>query len=495
DRRIVLRIGINLGDVIVQGADIYGDGVNVAARLEAIAEPGGICLSAGVHDQVRGKVAAHFADAGEVALKNISMPVRVYRIAPGLQGPAPGRGLEPAHLGKPSIAVLAFQNMSADPEQDYFADGVVEDIITVLSRRRQLFVIARNSSFSYKGRAVDIKQVGRELGVRYVLEGSLRRAGDRLRITAQLIDAATGAHLWAERYDGALAEVFDLQDRIAASVAGAIMPAVELAEIALSQRKPPGNLDAYDHYLRGYACHHQWTVEASVEALSHFHRAMELDPGYAAAYAFAAQCYTMRKIVSSGLLSADDMAEAERLALRAVALDPNDDIVMALAASAIGYGVGDVRRGLLLGERAIELNPNSAFAWFAQSWNRLYAGQFNAAIDHCERAIRLSPRDPLLFQMDVCIAHAHFTAGRAEAALAWAESATSRRPANPDAVIVQAASLAALGREQEARAAFAQYSLLDPLGTLRNLSAGTPFVHPEHLELWYTALRRAGMPE
>ncbi|MGV8989736.1 MAG: adenylate/guanylate cyclase domain-containing protein [Cypionkella sp.] len=494
-RRIALRIGINLGEVIVEGGDIYGDGVNIAARLEGIAAPGGICVSAKVFAEVKGKVELVFADAGQVALKNIALPLQVYNIAQAGQDRVSAPQPAQLPLGKPSIAVLAFQNMSGDPEQDYFADGVVDDIITALSRRTQLFVVARNSSFSYKGRAVDIKQVGRELGVRYVLEGSLRRAGDRLRITAQLIEAATGAHLWAERYDGVLADVFDLQDQITASVVGAILTTLEFAEIELSQRKAPSNLDAYDHYLRGYACHHQWTIEASVEALSQFRKAIKLDPSYAPAYAFAAQCYVMRKIVSSGSLSADDTAEAERLALKAVALAPADDIVMQLAASVIGYGVGDVRLGLLLGKRALELNPNSAQAWFIQSWNRLYAGQFDAAIEHCQRAMRLSPRDPLRFQMDVCVAHAHFTAGRPAEALVWAENAISKRSANPDALIVLVASLARLGREQEAEEAFAHYLKLDPLCNLRNLPKSMPFVHPEHLELWTVALRRSGAPE
>ncbi len=492
-RRIALRIGINLGDVIVEGSDIYGDGVNIAARLEGLAEPGGICVSAKVFAEVQGKVGATFLDAGEKVLKNIAQPLRVYKLAPG--GPEQVSTPAPLPLGKPSIAVLAFQNMSGDVAQDYFADGVVEDIITALSRRRQLFVIARNSSFAYKGRAVDIKQIGRELGIRYVLEGSLRRAGDRLRITAQLIDAATGAHLWAERYDGALADVFDLQDRIAASVTGAILTTVDLAEIALAQRRPPGSLDAYDHYLRGCAWHNQWTEEASVEALWHFRRAIELDPDYAAAHAFAAQCYALRKVVSFGALNPQDVAEAERLALKAIDLGPTEDVVMTMASSAIGYVVRDVRRGLLLGERALELNPNSAHAWFIQSWNRLYAGEFDAAIEHCQRAMRLSPQDPLLFQMDVGIAHAHFSASRPAEALVWSERALSKRASNPDALIVMAASLASLGREPEAQAAFARYLLLDPHGRLEHLREAFPFLRAEHLDLWKVALRTAGMPE
>jgi TolB-like protein len=492
DRSIILRIGINLGDVIVQGGDLYGDGVNVAARLEGLAEPGGICVSAKVHAEVQGKVAIAFADMGEVALKNIAVPLRVYRVASARRA-AVAVPAEP--LGKPSIAVLAFQNMSGDPEQDYFADGVVEDIITALSRRRQLFVIARNSSFTYKGRAVDIKQVGRELGVRYVVEGSLRRAGDRLRISAQLIDASTGANLWAERHDGALAEVFDLQDRIAASVAGAILSTVDLAEIALAQSKPPSGLDAYDHYLRGAACHKRWTVESIAEAIGHFRKAIDLDPAFAAAYGFAAYCHGSLRAISASTFTAENRDEAERLALKAVELAPADDIVLTFASSAIGYAVGDVQRGLLLGDRALALNPNHARAWFVQGVNRFYAGDFDTAIDHIRRAIQLNPQDPLMFVAETVMAYAHFTAGRSDEALAWAESALSRRSANPDALLGRVVSLVGLGRDEEARSAFGRYSDIDPNTTLRNLPFEMPFLHPTHLDLWTNALRQAGMPE
>lgn len=495
DRHIVLRIGINLGDVIVQGSDLFGDGVNIAARLESIAEPGGICVSAKVFAEIRGKVAVGLVDAGEVVLKNIASPMRVYRIAPHNPDPQTAPvGISPP-LDKPSIAVLPFENMSGDAEQDYFADGVVEDIITALSRRRQLFVIARNSSFIYKGHAVDVKQVGRELGVRYVLEGSLRRAGERLRITAQLIDTANGSHLWAERYDGALADVFDLQDRIASSIAGAIIPTVELAEIALARSKPPGSTDAYDSYLRGAASFLRRNAEGISEALSHFLEAIRLDPSYAAAYAFAGHCYTIRMAVSSGSVSEDDMVQAERMALKAVELAPNDDLVLTFAASTIGCGVGDVRRGLLLGERALALNPNYAHAWLVHSWNNLYAGRFPEALEGCERAMRLSPQDPISFQMDACTAHVHFTAGRSAEALAWAERAMSKRSTNPDILVVLVASLVGLGRDREAKEALRHYREVDPQCRLRNLPAEMPFLNQQHLLLWVDALRQAGMPE
>ncbi len=281
ESRIEFRIGINLGDVILDAGDIFGDGVNVAARIEALAEPGGICLSDDAQRLVRGKLDVAFEDAGEQRLKNIASPVRVYRVRPAgkaaaAAAPRPALALP----DKPSIAVLPFQNLSGDPEQEYFADGIVEDIITALSRFRNLFVISRNSSFTYKGRAVDVKQVGRELGVRYVLEGSVRKAASRVRITAQLIDAATGGHLWADRFDGALENIFELQDQVTERVVGAIAPKLEQAEIERAKRKPTGSLDAYDYYLRAHATIHPWTRAGNEEALKLFYRAIELDPGF-----------------------------------------------------------------------------------------------------------------------------------------------------------------------------------------------------------------------
>src|SRR5260221_703033 len=293
------RIGVHVGDVLVKGDNLFGDGVNIAARLETLAEPGGICVSGAVRDYVGKKLPIAFTNYGEQAVKNISGPVRAYRV--GSNATTSPDLLERPALplpDKPSIAVLPFTNMSGDPEQEYFSDGVVEDIITALSRVRWLFVIARNSSFTYKGRAVDIKQVGRELGVRYVLEGSVRRATNRMRITGQLIDASSGAHLWADRFDGGLVDVFDLQDQVAASVVGAIAPKLEQAEIERAKRKPTESLDAYDYYLRGIASFHavfHGTKEAVSEALRLFYRAIELDPDFASAYGMAAWCYVLRK--------------------------------------------------------------------------------------------------------------------------------------------------------------------------------------------------------
>jgi len=299
EKRIEFRIGINIGDIIIDGDDIFGDGVNVAARLQALADPGGIMVSGIVHDQVRDKLSFGFEDLGEQAVKNIARPVGVHRVQISeLHAPTAVKLGTPANMpisSRPSIAVLPFANMSGDPEQEYFADGIVEEIITALSHMRWLSVIARNSSFTYKGKSVDVKQVGRDLGVRYVLEGSVRKGGNRLRIAGQLIDTATGAHLWADRFDGATEDIFDLQDQITAKVLSAIAPKLEQAEIERAKRKPTENLDAYDYFLRGMAGIHQWTKESYDEALRLFYRSIELDPGFASAYGMASWCFVWRR--------------------------------------------------------------------------------------------------------------------------------------------------------------------------------------------------------
>jgi TolB-like protein len=335
DMRLRFRVGINIGDVIVEPHDIFGDGVNTVARLESIADPGGICISSSAYDQVLGKVAVEFIDLGEQQLKNIARPVRVFkvldRVAAARQRP------ESALPDKSSIAVLPFQNLSADPEQEYFADGVVEDITMALSRFRWLFVIDRNSSFTYKGAAVDVKRVGRELGVRYVLEGSVRKAGNRIRIAGQLIDAETGAHLWTDRIEGMLQDMFDLQDQVTSSVVGAIAPKLQYAEITRAKHKPTANLDAYDYYLRGLARSRRWTMEANGEALQLFAKAIELDTGLACAYGMAAWCYVRRKARGWMIEHAKERAEATRLARKAVHLGGDDPVALSMGAYALAF--------------------------------------------------------------------------------------------------------------------------------------------------------------
>jgi TolB-like protein len=324
ERRMQFRVGINIGEVICDEARIYGDGINVAARLEGIAEPGGICVSSKVYEEISGRINFAYEDIGEQQLKNIARPVRVYRVRPDSIAPTAAPSL--TLPDKPSIAVLPFQNMSGDAEQEYFADGMVEEIITALSRISWLFVIARNSSFTYKGRLVDVKQVGRELGVRYVLEGSVRKAANRVRITGQLIDVTTNAHLWAERFDGTLGDIFHLQDHVATSVAGAIAPKMQQAEIERAKRKRTESLDAYDYFLRGMASHHQWTRQGTDEALRLFHRAIELDPDFASAFGMAAYCYVWRRANGWMTEPARELAEAAHLATRVVELGRDDSV-------------------------------------------------------------------------------------------------------------------------------------------------------------------------
>ena len=402
ERRFDFRVGIHVGDVVDQDGDIFGDGVNIAARLEGLAEPGGICVSARVQEDAAGKVDGIFDDLGEQMLKNIARPIRAYRLR--MQGPAGTVAAEHPVLAlpdRPSIVVLPFQNMSGDPEQEYFADGMVEDITTALSRFRWLFVIARNSSFTYKGRAVDVKQVGRQLGVRYVLEGSVRKAGNRVRITGQLIDASTGAHLWADRFDGDLADIFELQDQVTSSVVGTIAPKLEQAEIERSKRKPTESLDAYDYFLRGMAAFHQFSKEANIEALEMFMLATDRDSQFAAAYGMAARCYLQRKGFGWVEDARHEIAEAERLARRAAELGPDDAVALSAAGFALCIVVGEVSDGSALIDRALALNPNLGWVWHVSAIAKACLGEPETALEHAARAMRLSPQDPQMSGMHV----------------------------------------------------------------------------------------------
>ena len=498
DPPIVLRVGVNLGDVVVEGGDIYGDGVIVAARLEAMAEPGSIYLGGSIYEQVKGKLKTTFEDLGRRAVKNIAEPVQVYRIRASLPlelGRFRATREPPALPAKPSIAVLPFENMSGDLEQDYFADGMVEEIITALSRMRWLFVIARNSSFTYKGRAVDVKQVGRELGVRYVLEGSVRKAGDRLRITGQLVDATTGAHLWADRFDGGLKDVFDLQDQVTASVVGAIAPKLEQAEIERAKRKPTESLDAYDYYLRGMAGVHRWTRDANNEALQMFYRAIELDPNFASAYGMAARCYVQRKGSAWMIDRAQEVAETARLARRAAELGWDDAVALCAAGLPLAWVVGDLDDGAALIDRALLLNPNLAMAWLFSGWVKVWLGEPEVAIEHLARAMRLSPNDPHVFNMQAATAAAHFFAGRYAEASSWAEAATREKPTHLIATAMAAASGALTGRLSEAEKAMARLCQIDPALRLSNLKDLGPFRRPEDFARWVEGLRKAGLPE
>jgi TolB-like protein len=489
EQRIEFRIGINLGDIILDEGDIFGDGVNVAARIEGLAEPGGICLSDDAQRQVQRKLDVAFEDAGEQRLKNIARPVRVFRVRPA--GAAEKTRPALALPDKPSIAVLPFQNLSGDPEQEYFADGMVEDIITALSRFRNLFVISRNSSFTYKGHAVDVKEVGRELGVRYVLEGSVRKAANRVRITAQLIDATTGTHLWADRFDGALEDIFALQDQVTESVVGAIAPKLERAEIERAQRKPTENLDAYDYYLRAHAAIHPWTREGNEEALKLFYRAIELDPGFASACGMAAWCCFQRKVSGWMQDRGREIAESERLARRAAELGKDDAVALSAAGFVLAYVVRDMAAGVASIDRALALNPNLAWAWLYSGWARIWLGQPDVAIEQLAHAIRLSPLDPLIADVQAATAHAHFFAGRYDEAASWAAMAVGARTA----LYAAAAGNALAGHMEEAAKAVTRLRQLDPALRISTLREALGPYRPEDLAEYEAGLRKAGLPE
>ncbi|SDJ53739.1 MULTISPECIES: adenylate/guanylate cyclase domain-containing protein [Bradyrhizobium] len=492
-KRIEFRVGINVGDIIIDRSDIFGDGVNVAARLEGLAEPGGICVSDDAYRQLRDKIDIVFDDAGEQKLKNIERPVRVFRVKDRVAAAEQRPTL--VLPDKPSIAVLPFQNLSADPEQEYFADGVVEDITMALSLFRWLFVIARNSSFTYKGRAVDVKQIGRELGVRYVLEGSVRKAGNRIRIAGQLIDAETGAHLWADRFDGALEDMFDLQDHVTSSVVGAIAPKLQSEDIKRATRKPTENLDAYDYYLRGLAKARYWNRDANSEALQLFCKAIELDPHLACAYGMAAWCYMQRKARGWMIEDVQESAEATRLARKAVHLGGDDPVALCMGGYSLAFVAHEFNDAVAFMDRGLTVNPNLAQAWNLSAWLRVWRGEPDVALDHVAHAMRLSPLDPSIFSMHGAMAYAHFLAGRYDMASSCAEKATRDNPTFVLAMCISAASNALAGRLEPAQKAMVRVLERSPDLRASNLINSTPFRRAEDLATFAKGLRNAGLPD
>ena len=501
DAAMVFRIGVNLGDLIDDDDDIYGDEVNIAVRLEAQAPPGGIVVSRTVHEAVAGRLKATFADLGTLALKNIERPIQAFRVAweatdwkvperATTAKPTDGRPLP----DKPSIAVLPFQNMSGDPEQDYFVDGLVEEIITGLSRSKALFVIARNSSFTYKGRAVDVRQVGRELGVRYVLEGSVRKAGDRLRITGQLVEADNGVHLWADRFDGNLADIFELQDKITAQVTGAIAPRVELAEIERARRKTT-NLDAYDYYLRAWAAMYRFSSEGSQEALVLLEKAIALDREFALAYATEAVCYFIRRAFSWSTDPAREAAEAERTARRAMELDSSDARVLTFYAQTLIYNVGRLDEAVACFDQAIRADPNYANAWMWRGNTKSYLGDAERAIEDLEQALRLNPLDSTIWIAQTGMANAHFLRGRYEEALSWVSTALHQRPNSLSALRVAIAANALGGHLDMARQMVGRYRELDPSARVTKMREWWWFRGGEDVEKYLKGFRLAGLPE
>jgi adenylate cyclase len=489
-QRIVLRIGINLGDVMVEGSDLYGDGVNIAARLEGIAEPGSILVSGPAYDQVKNKMGVGFDDLGAQELKNIGEPVRVYRVA---DMPRVSVTASKAVADKPSIAVLPFENLSGDPAQDYFADGMVEEIITALSRMRWLFVIARNSTFTYKGRAVDVKQVGRELGVRYVLEGSVRKAADRVRIAGQLIDTATGHHIWANRYDGALSDVFDLQDRIAESVVGAIQPSILTAEMERSARKRPDSLVAYDYVLRALPMVWSLNRTQSENAQLLLERALSVEPDYALALSLAAWCHAQRVVYNWTDALIEERDVALRLAQRAATISRDDPMVLAILGAAHTI-VRDFDVAAEHLERALSLDPSSAWAWTRSGWLNVHREQPDLAIQQFERAIRLSPFDPAAFVCFFGIADAHFLKGNYEEAIRWSQKGLNQQPAAAWHLRVLVPALSHAGRKEEAGRAFRSMMEYYPGLTIAKVRNALPF-GADMVERIVDGLRQTGLPE
>jgi len=493
EARIEFRVGINLGDVMVEGADLLGDGVNVAARLEGIAEPGGICLSEDGWRQVQGKVAAEFVDRGEQSLKNVARPVRVFAVPPATGLAAPPRP-ELALPDKPSIAALPFQNMSGDAEQEYFCDGMVEDIITGLSRIRWLFVIARNSSFIYKGRAVNVKQVGRELGVRYVLEGSVRRAGNRVRITAQLIEADTGAHLWAERYDRPFDDIFAVQDEITLAVIGAIEPSLRNAEIERVKRKRPDSLDAYDLVLRAWPLLYSRMPEDANRAIPLFQKAIELDPDYGLAHAALAWCLHARFYRGGG--GEEDDAASMRHARAAAVVGADDATALAIAAFVISTArEHDMEGALGLFERALELSPSCSLALGYGAWSLAVFGRCDSAIERAGKALRLSPFDPFRYAPFCALSLAHLVFERYEDALEAARHAVETNPRFGLIYTLIAAALARLGRIEEAKVAAQQVLAMLPNFTLRVWFQEHPTLSKSQFVPFIEGMRLAGLPD
>jgi TolB-like protein/class 3 adenylate cyclase len=505
DRRIEFRIGIHIGDVVEESdGDLMGDGINIAARLEGIATPGAICLSEDAYRQVRARLDLAVSDLGETSLKNIAEPMRIYSLQVGrvvqtspvmLSAKADDGPARPAMADKPSIAVMPFSNMSGDPEQEYFVDGMVDDIITALSRFNQLFVIARNSTFTYKGRAVDVRQVARELGVRYVLEGGVRKAGSRLRITGQLIDATTGAHLWADRFDGGLEEVFDLQDKVTASVVGAIEPTMRKAEIERARRKPIDNLDAYDLYLRALPHVYSMRPDENLLGIELLNKAIELEPTYAPALAHAAWSHEQRNTRGWPAATGDDAAVAIALARRALSAGVDDAVAVVTAGFVLVMVARDYRAGLDAVRRAVERNPGSGFVNFLAGTALVFGGDPEDALAHMQQAMALGPLDPSHFMYLMVAGWAHFFCGRPAQAVELAERSASLNPDWDSTYWCLVPAYVQLDRMPDAQAALARLQTVAPGITVSRMQQLLPMRNPASLTMVLDGLRRAGLPE
>ncbi len=497
ERRMDFRIGIDAGDIIFDENDIFGDHVNIAVRLRSLAEGGDILISDVAYEQIRDKLDVACDDLGPTMLKNISQQTRTWRLRLGDR--SAGQAADAAHPAlhvdhapplpdKPSVAVLPFENLSNDPEQEYFADGLVEDIITALSHFKRLFVIARNSSFTYKGRAIDIKQVGRELGVRYVLEGSVRKAGSKLRIAGQLIETETGTHLWADKFDGELKDVFELQDRIATSVVGVIDPVMLDAEIRRVADRPTADMTAYDLYLRALPLSRAWSREATLQAIALLEQAITRDPRYGPALSALALCHGQNFMSGWCEDPAAEFAQGRALAYRAVEAAPDDSVSLGLAAGALTNLGGDVEvlKGLV--DNALTRNPSSSFAWLWSGWARTIAGESDLAIEHFETSLRLDPRAARkafhLTGMGLC----HFFQKRLDTACGLLEASFRELPSYPLTIWFLAACYAHMGRLEEARD-FAGRHGIRPGGAW--LKVGALYRDPEGCDYFFAGLRLA----
>jgi len=490
---LTLRVGLNLGDVIVgQDGELYGDGINIAVRLEGVADPGGVLISEKVYSEVEGKLDVCFEDRGEQQLKNISKPIRAYAVLAGPDSALTERlSAAPPLPDKPSIAVLPFENMSGDPEQEYFAEGMVEEIITALSRFKSLFVIARHSSFTFKGKAVDIKEVGRRLGVRYVLEGSVRKASGKVRIAGQLIDAVTGAHLWADRFERDLTDVFALQDEVTVAVVSAVQPKMLQTEIEMATRRRPENLTAYDLFLRSMQQYYLTTRESLAEAISLAHRALELEPRFGSAAALAGDCHASNVALGYASDPQFDCKEAIRLAHLALRIDDGDPDTLSRVAVISASMVGDSEAEIEMADRAVALNPNSWRTWNNRGWVYVMAGLPEEAIQSFERAIRMSPVDPLLHMTFLGIGHSLMGLRRFDEAIVVLKKALRQNPKFMPACRGLASAFAHLGRDAEAHAAAARVLEIDPAFTISTHIARVP----KSSKLFIEGLRKAGLPE
>jgi adenylate cyclase len=498
DRRMLFRIGINLGDILIEGDDILGDGVNIAARIENECEPGGVYLSDDAFRQVCGKTSFVFDDLGERSLKNIDRPVRLYAVRSAsfsteTAAKAQAEVDKPLPLpDKPSIAVLPFQNMSGDPEQEYFADGMVEEITTALSRFKWLFVIARNSSFTFKGKAVDVKEVGRRLGVRYVLEGSVRKASGKVRIAGQLIDAVTGAHIWADRFERDLTDIFALQDEVTVAVVSAIQPKLFQTEIATAMRRRPENFTAYDFYLRAMQQYYLATREGLAEAIRLADRALELDPQFGMAAALASISHLNNVTWGYAADPQCERKEAVRLLRLALSVDDSDPETLAWACVTSAFMVGDCESEIEIADRAVALNPNSFQAWHSRGWVYRVAGLPEEAIRSFERAIRMSPVDHQLHQLFAGMSMALIELGRFDEAIVAAKRAQRQNPSYPTPYRCLASAFAHVGRDAEAREAATRLVEVDPAFTISTFIARGG---QSNAKLLIEGLRKAGLPE